>query len=95
MPGDSFQDFEPSFVNAPKLDPSSQHWRAMAANSEAALETYRESTVLTRSDTRRVLRAALDEVEPQSLEGQALGYLIGRMDEIDAELPKPRTRNSE
>jgi len=86
--GDSGQGFKPSFVNAPKLDPASQHWRSMTANSDATLDTYRASSSATRNETRRVLEAALYEAEQQSLEGQALAYLIGRLDEADAERPK-------
>ena len=89
--GDSLQSIEPSFVNAPKLDPTSQHWRTLTTNSEATLETYRASISPTRKETRRVLDAALFEVEPQSLEGQALAYLIGRLDEIDVERHKPQS----
>jgi len=88
VPGDSFQSIEPSFVNAPKLDPVSQHWRAMTANSDATLERYRASSHETCQETRQVLEAALVEIEPQSLEGQALAYLIGRLDEIDTETGK-------
>ena len=95
VPGDSFQNIEQSFVIAPKLDPASQHWRAMTANSDATLETYRVSSDATRKATRRVLDAALIEVEPQSLEGQALAYLIGRLDEIDAAHEKPKSRQLE
>ena len=95
VPGDDFQSSEPSFVNAPKLDPASQHWRAMTANSDVTLETYRASSSATRKETHRVLDAALYEVEQQSLEGQALAYLVGRLDEIDAEHIKPRSRQKE
>lgn len=93
--GDSGQGIEPSLVNAPKIDPASQHWRAMTANSDATLETYRASSSATRKETRRVLDVALSEVEQQSLEGQALAYLIGRMDEIDAGHRKPPSSQSE
>jgi hypothetical protein len=72
-------------VNAPKLDPDSEHWRTMTANSIETLETYRASDIEAREATRRVLAAAIDEVEQQSLEGQALAYLIGRLDGIDNE----------
>ena len=95
VPGDSFQNIEQSFVNPPKLDPASQHWRAMTANSDATLETYRTSSSATRKETRRVLDAALIEVETQSLEGQALAYLIGRLDEIDAAHHESWPRQSE
>jgi hypothetical protein len=67
----------------------------MAANSDATLETYRASSSATRKGTRRVLDAALHEVEQQSLEGQALAYLIGHLDEIDAEHHRPQSKHSE
>jgi hypothetical protein len=82
-------------VNAPKLDPYSEHWRAMTANSAATLDTYRTSDLETRDATRRVLGAALDEVEQQTLEGQVLAYLIGRLDEIDDEYPLPPSKSAE
>jgi hypothetical protein len=95
VPGNSFQSIESSYVNAPKFDPASQHWRAMTANSDATLETYRASSSATRKETRRVLDAAMFEVQLQGSEVQALAYLIGRLDEIDAEHHKPQSRQSE
>jgi hypothetical protein len=95
VPGDSGQGIKPSFVNAPKVDPASEHWRTMTANVDATLETYRAGSISTRKETRRVLDAALYEVEQQSLEVHVLGYLIGRLDEIDAEHHKSRSRQSE
>jgi hypothetical protein len=67
----------------------------MTANSDATLDTYRASSSATRNETRHVLEAALYEVEQQSLEGQALAYLIGRLDEIDAGHHKPSSSQSE
>lgn len=83
VPGDSFQSVEPILVNAPRLEPENQHWLAMAANSDETMEAYRRGSTLTRKEMRRVLVATLRNVELQSMEGQALAYLIGRMDEID------------
>jgi len=71
-------------MNPPKIDPAGQEWRSMTVNSEATLETYRLSSHATREETRHVLDRALSETDQQSLEGQALAYLIGRLDEIDA-----------
>ena len=67
----------------------------MTANADATMETYRASGDATRNETRRILEAALYEVEQQSLEGQALAYLIGRLDEIDAGHQKPSSSQSE
>lgn len=82
-------------MNAPKLDPAGQEWRAMVADTKATLEVYRASNSATRKETRRVLEAALFEFELQSLESQALSYLIGRLDEIDIELHGSRPNQSE
>lgn len=70
-------------MNAPRLDPTGQLWRAMTANSEETLDKYRTSSSATRKETRRILDGALVEVEPRSLEGQALAYLVGRLDQIN------------
>lgn len=85
VPSDGFQGVKPSLMNAPKLDPASRHWREMTANLGATLEAYRASGMRTRRETRRVLDIAMLEVEQQCLEGQALAYLIGRLDGIDTE----------
>ena len=68
--GDDCQSVKPGFVIAQRLEPASRHWRAMTANSEATLETYKASSKATRTETRHILDAALREVQPQSLERQ-------------------------
>jgi hypothetical protein len=93
--GNRFQGLEPSVVNVPDIDPASQHWRAMKANADATLNTYRAGSRATRKETRRVLDLVLQEVEQQSLEGQTLAYLIGRLDEVDAERDGPGSMQSE
>jgi len=82
--GNRLQGLEQGFVNARNLDLKSEHWQAMTVNSDLTLATYRVSDSATRRDVRHVLDAALRLVEQQSLEGQSLAYLIGRLDEIDA-----------
>lgn len=95
VPSDRIQSVKSCFVNAPKLDPAGEHWRAMISNSSATLKTYRASDLETRKVTRQILGAALYEMEQQSLEGHALAYLIGRLDEIDlVQSPSP-TKQSE
>ena len=70
-------------MNTPNIDPNDDHWRKMIAESEVVLQTYRVSNKSTRRTTLRALGIALVEVDQQSLEGQALSYLLGRLDEID------------
>lgn len=61
----------------------------MTKNAEPIMKEYKASSSATRKETRRVLDATLLEVDPQSLEGQVLAYLVGRFDEID-EVSKSR-----
>jgi hypothetical protein len=82
-------------VNAPNFEPAGKHWQAMTRNAEPILKEYKASSSATRQETRRVLDASLLEVDPQSLEGQALAYLVGRLDEIDAGHHKSSSSQSE
>jgi hypothetical protein len=93
--GDSLQSLESSFVNAPNFDPAGKHWQAMTKNAEPILKEYKASSSGKRKETRRVLDATLLEIDPQSLEGQVLAYLVGRLDEIDAAHHQSRSKQSE
>jgi len=85
VPGDGFESVETCFVNAPKLDSGEYNWRAMVTNLNLTLTEYKGCDSSTRVATRRVLASALTEIDLQSFEGQSIAYLIGRLDEVDAE----------
>jgi hypothetical protein len=78
-------------LNAPRIDPTNQQWQEMTSNSNATIETYSGSSGATRKTTRQILEAVVKEVEPLSLEGQALAYLIGRLDEFDIAHAEPES----
>ena len=60
-----------------------KRWQAMVASTEETLAMYAQSNKGTRDETRQILGDALSEIEPRSLESQALAYLIGRLDGIE------------
>lgn len=72
-------------VRVTELDPSNLNWRKMADDTSRYLTTYFESTPVERLEARRIVESAISVVEPQSFEGLAFAYLMGRFDEIDLE----------